>query len=120
MTAVLLLVVLACVALPSAYAVALFPTFWLLERLVVAPGETVVTIGPVDATVTDVALVVLFGRFLITAVSKRRLDTDRGLYAMLALFSGGQSGLDAGGGRKVWPGLARSPAPRRGPAWSPL
>ncbi len=45
MTAVLFLVVSLSAALPSAYAVALVPVFWLLGQLFIEPGEAILTFG---------------------------------------------------------------------------
>ncbi|MGH9257333.1 MAG: O-antigen ligase family protein [Vicinamibacterales bacterium] len=86
MTAVLLLVVSLCVALPGAYAVALVPAFWLLERLFIEPGDTIMTVGPMDVTVGDIGISILLGKLLFDIARRRSIAAERRLYAMLGIF----------------------------------
>jgi O-antigen ligase len=85
--AILFLVVSLCVALPSAYAVALVPVFSLLERTFIEPG-TVLTVGPMDVAAIDIAVIILLGKLLVDIARRRTIAADPRLYAMLAIFLG--------------------------------
>lgn len=86
MNALLLLLLLPFVALPTAYAVALMPSLWLIQRVFIEPGDALFSVGPVDVTTVDIAIVILLGKFLFEIACKRDIVADRRLYAALAIF----------------------------------
>ena len=86
MKAVLLLFAALYALLPGAYAVALVPVLWILQSLFIEPGEAILTVGPVDITVVDFAILILSGKLLFEIACKRALAADRRLYAALAIF----------------------------------
>ena len=86
MKAVLLLLVALCAVIPRAYAVALVPALWIMERIFLDPGEAVFSVGPVVVSMVDCAIVILFGKLLFEIACKRDIVADRRLYAALAIY----------------------------------
>ncbi|MEA3213640.1 MAG: O-Antigen ligase [Chthoniobacter sp.] len=86
MSALLLLIVVLCVALPAAEVAAALPAIWLAQATLLGIRAVLFTVGPVDLTLADLVLLVLLGKLLFSIVCTREVAAHRSLYLALAIF----------------------------------
>ena len=85
MTALLLLCVIVCAALPAPYVAAALPAIWLSQGTLLGERAVLFNAG-VPVTIADLVLLTLIGKLIFSAVCTRTLVTHRGIYVAFAVF----------------------------------
>ncbi len=86
MTALLLLCVLFCAALPVPYVAAALPAIWLAQGTMLGTRAALFTAGPAQVNVADLVLLTLIARFAFSVVRTREVVAHRPLYLAFAIF----------------------------------
>ena len=90
MNAFILLILAACLLLPTCYVAAALPALWLIQAVVLGNPYVFVAVGPVEFTLVDVVLIFLFTKTGLSIILKREFIADRPLYLAAAVFLGVQ------------------------------
>jgi O-antigen ligase len=86
MKALLLLAIALCAAIPSRFVAAALPLVWVLQRLLPPELSVLIKAGPVELVSSDLLILVLFARLMVTVFVERELVADRPLYLTLGAY----------------------------------